>query len=72
MIQDFKVFHVKLSKPVHMTDFWSTESIGVAVKPCCSEPDKSKKLESLKGHVRKSVDNGQLNEKKFPRKLSEK
>ena len=33
-----RVMHVKLAMPVDMTDFWSTESMGVSIKPChCEE-----------------------------------
>ena len=30
-----RVYHVKFSAPVDMAEFWTTESMGVAVKPCC-------------------------------------
>ena len=39
------VLNVKLSAPIDMTDFWSTESMGVAIKPCNCEADKLSSFE---------------------------
>ncbi|CAM1332235.1 Uncharacterised protein r2_g4128 [Pycnogonum litorale] len=33
-------FHIRLSKPVDLTAFWSSEAIVVVVKPCTCEADK--------------------------------
>ena len=35
-----KVYHVKFSSPVDITDFWKTESMGVDEKPCACEAGK--------------------------------
>ena len=40
-----KVYHVKFSSPVDITDFWKTESMGVDVKPCVCEVDKLSQIE---------------------------
>ena len=40
-----KVYHVKFSSPVDITDFWKTESMGVDVKPCVCEADKLSQIE---------------------------
>lgn len=34
------ILHVKFEMPVDLTDFWKTETMGVAVKPCVCEADK--------------------------------
>ena len=39
------VYHIKLETPVDMTDFWTTESMGVAVKPCSCEAGKLSQIE---------------------------
>lgn len=39
------VLNVKLSAPIDITDFWSTESMGVAMKPCDCEADKLNPVE---------------------------
>ena len=41
-----KIFCVKFSKPVDLTDFWTTESMGVEVKPCLCEPEKLSQVEN--------------------------
>jgi hypothetical protein len=41
-----KIFCVKFSKPVDLTDFWTTESMGVEVKPCLCEPEKLSQAEN--------------------------
>lgn len=33
-----RVLHVKLSNPVDLTDFWTTEAMGVTAKPCECQP----------------------------------
>ena len=40
-----KVYHVKFSSPVDITDFWKTESMGIDVKPCVCEVDKLSQIE---------------------------
>ena len=40
-----KIFHVKFAIPVDLTDFWTTESLGVEVKSCQCEPDKLSQVE---------------------------
>ena len=35
-----RVFSVKVPTPIDMTDFWTTETMGVAAKPCECEVDK--------------------------------
>ena len=34
------ILHVKYASPVDLTDFWTTETMGVAVKPCVCNADK--------------------------------
>ena len=40
-----KIYHVKFSSPVDITDFWKAESICVDVKPCVCEADKLSQIE---------------------------
>ena len=44
-LQVNKVYHVKFSSPVDITDFWKTESMGVDVSPCVCEADKLSQIE---------------------------
>ena len=39
------MYHVKLETPVDMTDFWTTESMGVSVQPCSCDPGKLSQTE---------------------------
>ena len=39
------VYHIKLETPVDMTDFWTTESMGVSVQPCNCEAGKLSQIE---------------------------
>ena len=39
------VFSVKVPRPIDMTDFWTTETMGVAAKPCECETDKLSPVE---------------------------
>ena len=39
------VNHIKLEMPVDMTDFWTTESMDVSVKPCSCEAEKLSQIE---------------------------
>ena len=49
-----KVLHVQLSSPVDMTDFWTTESMGVSSKSCeCS----SENLSPIELHEKKIIEN---------------
>ena len=34
------ILHVKYASPIDLTDFWTTEAMGVAVKPCVCDTDK--------------------------------
>lgn len=45
------VLNVKLSAPSDMTDFWSAESIGVAIKPCDCESDKLSPVERKEAKI---------------------
>ena len=40
-----RVFSVKVPTPIDMTDFWTTETMGVAAKPCECEADKLSPVE---------------------------
>ena len=40
-----RVFRVKVHTPIDMTDFWTTETMGVAAKPCECEADKLSPVE---------------------------
>ena len=35
-----RILHVKYATPVDLTDFWTTETMGVQVKPCVCDADK--------------------------------
>ncbi|XP_077981413.1 uncharacterized protein LOC144436486 [Glandiceps talaboti] len=37
--QNCQVLHIKLAAPVDLTDFWTTETMGVTVKSCSCKPD---------------------------------
>ena len=41
----YKVFNIKFARPVDLTDFWTTESMGVDVKSCSCEPDELSQIE---------------------------
>lgn len=45
------VYHIKLETPVDMTDFWTTESMGVSVKPCSCEAGKLSQIEREEAKV---------------------
>ena len=34
-----RILHVKFEMSVDLTDFWKTETMGVAVRPCACEAD---------------------------------
>ena len=34
------ILHVKYASPIDLTEFWTTETLGVAVKPCVCNADK--------------------------------
>jgi hypothetical protein len=40
-----KVLHVQLTNPVDMTDFWTTEAMGVTTKSCKCNPEKLSPIE---------------------------
>ena len=40
-----KIFHVKYAMPIDLTDFWTTESMGIQIKSCMCEPDKLSQVE---------------------------
>ena len=46
-----RVNHVKFATPVDMNEFWSTESMGVSVKPCSCEPGKLIPIERKEAKV---------------------
>ena len=46
-----RVNHVKLAAPVDLTEFWSTEAMGVSVKPCFCEPDKLSPIERKEAKI---------------------
>ena len=46
-----QVLNVRLSAPIDMADFWSTETMGVAVKPCSCETDKLSPIERKEAKV---------------------
>ena len=41
----YKVFNIKFATPVDLTDFWTTESMGVEGKSCLCEPDELSQIE---------------------------
>ena len=40
-----RILHVSLSSPVDMTDFWTTEAMGVATKVCTCKPEKQSPID---------------------------
>ena len=46
-----KVNHVAFATPVDMSEFWSTESMGVSVKPCSCKPEKLSPIERKEAKV---------------------
>ena len=58
-----RILHVKYTVPVDLSDFWTTEAMLVAVKPCLCKEDKLSQVEReeaniIESHVRKWVTNG--------------
>ena len=43
--RNHKIFHLQYAVPVDLTDFWTTESMGVEVQQCLCEPDKLSQVE---------------------------
>ena len=39
------ILHVKHTSPIDLTDFWTTESMGVAVKSCFCDPENLTQIE---------------------------
>ena len=50
-LETSRVNHVKFATPVDMTEFWSTESMGVSVKPCFCEPENLSPIERKEAKV---------------------
>ena len=50
-LETSRVNHVKFATPVDMTEFWSTESMGVSVKPCFCEPENLSLIERKEAKV---------------------
>ena len=48
-----KVLHVQLTNPVDMTDFWTTEAMGVTTKLCKCNPEK---LSPIEIHEKKIIE----------------
>ena len=46
-----QVFHVKCSTPIDMTDFWTTESMGVEGKMCSCETKKLSPIEAYEAKI---------------------
>ena len=46
-----KVNHVAFATPVDMSEFWSTESMGVSIKPCSCKPEKLSPIERKEAKV---------------------
>jgi len=45
------VYHIKLEAPIDLAAFWSTESMGVVVKPCTCEAEKLSQVEREEAKV---------------------
>ena len=45
------ILHVKYAPPIDLTDFWTTEAMGVAVKPCVCDADKLTQAEREKAKL---------------------
>lgn len=45
------VYHVRFAAPVEMSDFWKTETMGVAVKPCVCAADKLTQAEKEEAEI---------------------
>ena len=46
-----QVLHIKHTTPVDLTDFWTTETMGVSIKPCYCDADKLTQTERLEAKV---------------------
>jgi hypothetical protein len=46
-----RVNHVAFAAPVDMSEFWSTESMGVSIKPCSCEPEKLSPIERKEAKI---------------------
>ena len=46
-----QVFHIKLTTPVDMTDFWTTETMGVSIKPCYCDAGKLTQIELQEARI---------------------
>lgn len=46
-----QIFHVKCSNPIDMTDFWTTESMGVEGKICLCETKKLSPIEAYEAKI---------------------
>ena len=49
-----RILFVKHSTPVDLTDFWTTETMGVKVKPCVCDADEMSKVEREEQFLRES------------------
>ena len=45
------ILHVKCASPIDLTDFWTTESMGVAVKSCFCDAEKLTQIEREKAKL---------------------
>ena len=46
-----QVFHIKLTAPVDMTDVWTTEAMGVSIKPCYCDAGKLTPIERQEAKI---------------------
>ena len=53
--QASSVLLVSYSTPVDLSNFWTTEAMGVTVKPCISSPDKLTQLEREETRIIQSL-----------------
>jgi len=47
----YQVYHVAYATPLELTDFWKTETMGVEVRPCICDVDKSSQIEREEAEI---------------------
>ena len=50
-LEECQVFHVKLETPVDLTNFWTTESMGMSVNPCCCDTEELSPIERKEAKI---------------------
>ena len=50
-LEECQVYHVKLETPVDLTNFWTTESMGVSVNPCSCDAEELSPIERKEAKI---------------------